>query len=164
MKCPGCANTLSAVSVENLTVDMCKSNGCGGIWFDQFELERTDDADRIGEELVAMQDSEAKHCSTVDQKRDCPKCAGVKLLRHYFSVKQEVLVDECPSCGGIWLDAGELKKIRSEFNTPEEKEAATKKYLASMFAPDPGNEPAQRGPQSLRPFARIVQFFSRSKA
>jgi hypothetical protein len=37
----------------------------------------------------------------------CPKC-GEPLAER---VLNEILVDECPSCGGLWLDRGELEKI-----------------------------------------------------
>jgi rubrerythrin len=37
----------------------------------------------------------------------CPKC-GTQLQRREYL---EVEVDECPSCGGIWLDQGELEEI-----------------------------------------------------
>jgi Zn-finger nucleic acid-binding protein len=36
------------------------------------------------------------------------------MLRRWFSRKREVEIDECPACGGHWLDAGELAKIRRE--------------------------------------------------
>ena len=40
-----------------------------------------------------------------------------------FSAKRRVEVDECPGCGGCWLDAGELEKIREELDeTTLEKE------------------------------------------
>jgi len=48
------------------------------------------------------------------RKRECPRCAGVKLCRHFFSAKRRVEVDECPGCAGYWLDAGELALIRTE--------------------------------------------------
>jgi Zn-finger nucleic acid-binding protein len=38
----------------------------------------------------------------------------VKLKRHFFSAKRRVEVDQCPNCGGYWLDAGELALIRAE--------------------------------------------------
>ena len=46
------------------------------------------------------------------------------MQRHYFTAKHEVEVDECPGCGGFWLDHGELEKIRSQFATEEERRAA----------------------------------------
>jgi Zn-finger nucleic acid-binding protein len=38
----------------------------------------------------------------------------VKLHRHFFSAKRRVEVDQCPNCGGYWLDAGELALVRAE--------------------------------------------------
>jgi Zn-finger nucleic acid-binding protein len=38
----------------------------------------------------------------------------MKLHRHFFSAKRRIEVDECPNCGGYWLDAGELAQIRAE--------------------------------------------------
>jgi Zn-finger nucleic acid-binding protein len=35
MKCPACKNVLQEMTVDNVTVDICKG-GCGGIWFDNF--------------------------------------------------------------------------------------------------------------------------------
>jgi Zn-finger nucleic acid-binding protein len=38
----------------------------------------------------------------------------MRLHRHFFSAKRRVEVDQCPNCGGYWLDAGELNQIRAE--------------------------------------------------
>lgn len=37
----------------------------------------------------------------------CPKC-GTRLNSHTL---HDVSVDECPSCHGVWLDAGELEAL-----------------------------------------------------
>lgn len=37
----------------------------------------------------------------------CPRCP-VELL---VSVREEIEIDCCPQCGGIWLDRGELMKM-----------------------------------------------------
>ena len=39
----------------------------------------------------------------------CPVCKDVTLL---MSEKNGVEIDYCPECRGIWLDRGELDKIR----------------------------------------------------
>ncbi len=52
MNCPACKNTLEAITIENITLDVCQ-NGCGGIWFDNFELMKIDEPDEYdGGELV----------------------------------------------------------------------------------------------------------------
>jgi len=113
MKCPACFNDLTAVQVGSLVVDVCQG-GCGGIWFDAFELQRADEAQEVaGERLLNIQRDERAQVDPA-RKRDCPRCSGVKLKRHFFSPKRRVEVDECPSCGGYWLDAGELAQIRLE--------------------------------------------------
>jgi Zn-finger nucleic acid-binding protein len=113
MKCPACFNPLSEIQVGSLKVDVCQG-GCGGIWFDAFELQRVDEeAEAAGERLLDIQRDESIHVDPA-RKRECPRCEGFKLKRHFFSAKRRVEVDECPNCGGYWLDAGELAQIRLE--------------------------------------------------
>ena len=42
MKCPACSNRLQEMTVAGVTVDICK-DGCGGIWFDNFEMKKFDE-------------------------------------------------------------------------------------------------------------------------
>ena len=58
------------------------------------------------------------------------------MLRHFSSVKRRVTVDECPSCGGYWLDVGELAAIRTEFETEEERNLAAAHYFSELFDPE----------------------------
>lgn len=113
MKCPACFNELTLLQVGDVLVDVCQG-GCGGIWFDAFELQRVDEQGEVaGERLLHIERDETV---VVDRtrKRACPRCGDVKLHRHFFSAKRRVEVDECPSCGGYWLDSGELEQIRAE--------------------------------------------------
>ena len=104
-------------------MDVCRG-GCGGIWFDHFELARVDQAhEQLGEALAAIEfDPDA----VLLQKRPCPKCPDIKMLQHQFSPAKPVIVDECPNCGGIWLDGGELAEIRQPADTVDRKEVARK--------------------------------------
>lgn len=113
MKCPACFNELSELHVSNFRVDVCQGR-CGGIWFDAFELQRVDEEkEAVGERLLEIRRDERIIVDTT-RKRECPRCAGVKLMRHFSSPKRQVEVDECPNCAGYWLDAGELGRIRQE--------------------------------------------------
>ena len=132
MKCPACVNMLQEMTVGDVAVDVCKG-GCGGLWFDNFELKKFDEPhESAGEALL---DIERDESIIVDhsKKLKCPKCDDVVMMRHFFSVKKEAEVDECPGCGGIWLDAGELRNIRSLFNTEEERNKATEGYFEEVF-------------------------------
>ena len=113
MKCPACFNQLTELHVGNLVLDACQG-GCGGIWFDAFELQKVDEErETAGEPLLNILRDERLMVDK-SRKRECPRCAGVKLHRHFFSAKRRVEVDQCPGCAGYWLDAGELALIRAE--------------------------------------------------
>jgi Zn-finger nucleic acid-binding protein len=82
------------------------------------------------------------------------------MMRHFYSVKQRVEVDECPGCGGYWLDVGELTGIRKEFKTEEERRKAAEGYFSEIFDTHlaamraKGQEQAERA----RNIARIFRF------
>ena len=40
----------------------------------------------------------------------CPRCTGKLHAEKY----DEVGIDRCDTCGGVWLDAGELEQINAE--------------------------------------------------
>jgi Zn-finger nucleic acid-binding protein len=123
---------MEEVTIEGIAVDVCRE-GCGGIWFDAFELKKVDEKhESAGESLL---DYGRREDIAVDHsgRHTCPKCLDMLMMRHFFSVKQAVEVDECPSCGGFWLDAGELAGIRDQFENEEEKKEAAEKYYEEIF-------------------------------
>src|SRR5206468_172572 len=72
------------------------------------------------------------------RRYSCPRCDRVVLMRHFTSVLHDVEVDECPGCGGFWLDAGELARLRAENFEPGDREklqaAATQGPVVAEFA------------------------------
>ena len=93
-----------------MTVDICLG-GCGGIWFDAAELERV--SARAATTLHTIwQVPSAK--VTLAEPRMCPRCADQALERKWFSDAKQVEIDQCPKCGGVWLDAGEFTRIYNE--------------------------------------------------
>ena len=62
--------------------------------------------------LKAKQESEAKETVKQSAELKCPRC-GETLKEQTF---QKILIDQCPSCHGIWLDAGELEQIAGKEN------------------------------------------------
>jgi len=138
------------MTVGDVTVDVCKG-GCGGIWFDQFEFKKFDEPhESQGQALLEIERNPAL---TIDHTKrlKCPRCDNVVMMRHFFSVKKEVDVDECPGCGGFWLDAGELCKIRSLFNTEEERHKAADEYFSEVF----GDEFAAMQAESEEKLAKV---------
>src|SRR6266581_4539115 len=130
MKCPACDRPLTEVQVGAVVVDACQG-GCGGVWFDAFELQKVDEeSEETGERLLEIQRDE-RVVVDLARKRECPCCAGIKLKRHFFSAKRRVEVDECPNCAGYWLDAGELAQIRAEKSQTARAEEAARSGVST---------------------------------
>ena len=159
MECPACGNQMQETTVGDVKVDVCKG-GCGGVWFDQFELKKFDEPhEEAGRELL---DVEGDQSITLDRTKslNCPRCGGFKMLRHFFSIKHEVEVDECPNCAGYWLDAGELRKIRSQFETEAERRQAAREYFQQVFGDElAANEAADQAKAAkARKVANMFRF------
>ena len=117
LKCPACTFELTEFTLGGISLDACHG-GCGGIWFDAFELQRLDEQHELPDQHLLRIQINPRIKVDYGRKRTCPRCEGVKLQRHFYSARREVEVDHCPGCGGYWLDAGEFEKIRGERNAP----------------------------------------------
>lgn len=117
LNCPACNFGLTEFTLGGITVDACHG-GCGGIWFDAFELQHLDEERELPDEYLLRIQINPRIKVDFSRKRACPRCPGVMLQRHFYSVRREVEVDHCPGCGGYWLDAGEFEKIRRETSAP----------------------------------------------
>ncbi len=151
MKCPNCANTLSERMIENIKLDVC-DNGCGGIWFDRFELKKFDEArEPNAESLLNLKIRHHKKPDANTQLK-CPKCADRIMMRHFSSLKKQVQVDHCPECAGYWLDASELTAIRNEYNSDAERQAAAENLVSETLksAPNSDFETARKIGHALR--------------
>ena len=69
-------------------------------------------------------------------------------------------IDECPECGGIFLDAGELAHIRSEFPTEEARHAAADAYFKEVVDPllDEQRHESQAELERAQTFAHAFRF------
>jgi Zn-finger nucleic acid-binding protein len=158
--CPACGHALTTRIAGAVTVDVC-DGGCGGIWFDHEELQKVDEqSESAGESLL---DVERDPNLAVDptKRYGCPRCAdGVVLMRHFWSVKRATAIDECPECGGIFLDAGELASIRSEFPTEAARHAAADAYFKEVVDPllDEERHESQEELERAQKFAHAFRF------
>jgi Zn-finger nucleic acid-binding protein len=159
MDCPACATTLTQTKAGEILVDAC-AGGCGGLWFDNFELMKVDEpAESAGAELL---DIPRDASIEVDHEaaRTCPKCEDTAMLRHLFNPAHKVEVDECPRCAGVWLDAGELSDIRTGTGSDEERKQAAEAYFDDIFGKDLAKMKESRDAQSekVRRFAHLFRF------
>ena len=160
MSCPACGHVLSSQTAGDVTVDVC-DGGCGGIWFDHFELKKLDEpTESAGEALLDARRDPGVVVDPTERYR-CPKCTDdVVLMRHFWSVKRDVTIDECPECGGIFLDAGELGRIRDDFPSEEARHAAADAYFHEVVDPLLENQRAadQAELERAQKFAHAFRF------
>jgi Zn-finger nucleic acid-binding protein len=127
MDCPVCGKSMVEEIFGNIRVDVCK-NGCKGIWFDWGELKELDESNEgAGEALEEALKS--PRINDADRgKLQCPKC-GIAMHAHKYKNAKEVNVDECYGCGGFFLDSGELREIRENYMSSEERDAYIQKLI-----------------------------------
>ena len=113
-----------------VSVDVCV-NGCKSMWFEWQELIRLDEkSEGLGEALTkALNYPRVNDASRLPLK--CPKC-GIQMQAHKYKSAKEVNIDECYSCGGFFLDSGELSEIRENFMTEKERYEYCQKLLGGI--------------------------------
>lgn len=152
MKCPRTGTDLKPVTIDGITVDL--SEACGGVWLDNYELIKFDEIHEAGgDKLVKLMEQYRSDAVDLEARLQCPKCADMVMARHYYSPLREIEIDRCPNCGGVWLDAGELAKIRERFPTQADRERASEALVQAAFA-DPRFEAALQDSQAAVDAAR----------
>lgn len=131
--CPACGEIMKKLAFPeyNFSIDICV-DGCGGIWFDNNELQKFDEQTDNIEKI--LKEFENKTFKEVDKSitRYCPVCA-VKMVKNYCSVKHEIQVDECYNCGGKFFDRGELISFRAQYKDEKERTEAVEKLAENLF-------------------------------
>lgn len=148
MRCPACGRPMREIPVGGIPLDVC-DGGCGGIWFDNFELRKIARAGGPLPEALVQINWDPAVAVDPGKKRGCPRCEGVIMLRHFYGVKREVEIDECPRCAGIWLDRGELEAIQAQYGSDEEKQAAEQRFAEWC---SPTTEKKEGVPDSVLPY------------
>ncbi|MBN8548646.1 MAG: zf-TFIIB domain-containing protein [Deltaproteobacteria bacterium] len=127
MQCPACSRPLKEVTAGDIQVDVCHG-GCGGIWFDDGELDQFDEQSEIAAEVLLKEENGATVKTDGKSLRHCPRCENEVLVRQFFDPKNQVEINQCWKCCGIWLDRGELATIRSQFKTATDRAKAINEY------------------------------------
>lgn len=109
--CPACGASMKKIFIPSagINIDIC-SESCGGLFFDNQELQKfnksSDDISEIKNIL------EGKTFVSVDENktRTCPSCEKPMVKTNIKGLN--VQIDTCYTCGGVFLDNGELDTIR----------------------------------------------------
>lgn len=84
----------------NIIIDVCPK--CHGVWLDKGELDKILKDKKLSNYLT-------KHVGTKSRSpMVCPRCGNTMDLE----TAEDVEVDVCLSCGGVWLDEGELEELK----------------------------------------------------
>ncbi len=86
---------------RRVEVDACPR--CGGIFLDKHEIRALTGSARLDRLLTRYLGLDA------DSPLVCPHCGGLRDGEDVGNVR----VDVCLRCNGVWLDAGELERLRS---------------------------------------------------
>jgi len=126
--CPRTRTPLKKVTLDGVDIDI--SEGCGGVWFDNYELQKfTEMEDSAGDQLVEILKPFYTDAINHQEALSCPKCDNIILMRNFYSSKMEVEIDTCPNCGGVWLDPGDLNRMRSLFSSNKEREEYAREFV-----------------------------------
>ena len=119
--CPACGEVMEKIYIERNKhhIDVCL-NGCGGILFDNKELDKYENDSDSAEEIFEA--IEGKKFISVDEskQRICPICSSV-MVKTMANPARNVEIDCCYTCGAKFLDNKELGKIKEYKNTQEDK-------------------------------------------
>lgn len=116
MNCPRCNSNLSTTEIQNITIEMCPS--CDGLWLDKFEITKilNCESDSIkSSEIAAALEKDKNINNTENKSIKCPACSS-EMTNTSYMFNNNINVDLCPKCFGIWLDDGELKEIINHMN------------------------------------------------
>lgn len=113
LSCPHCHSRMAKVEAAGVTVDRCTE--CGGIWLDYKELDR---GLQSGKKKLAKVDTGGKRDGKgAHMLRYCPRDKAL-MVTMVDGNQTHVEFEQCTICGGMFLDAGELKDL-AEFTISE---------------------------------------------
>jgi Zn-finger nucleic acid-binding protein len=140
---------------EGIEIDVCPITK--GIWLDLGELSA----------LIGLEADLPFFREALAESRDTiwpSPVANCRLREIRFHPEHDVVIDYCPLSGGIWLDAGELDKLKQiarQLQPPFSPAVGALRSIPTRLPPASGNAPA---PQIPRPAGRPLPPRPRKKA
>lgn|GEM_PF-3148693 len=109
-RCPKCKLQAKQIRYEGVPIYSCGS--CGGHWMSGARLDVILDRRELEmPEAVQQKMMDLADASNSTEKLWCLTC-GTEMIKESFKYWDEIQIDRCPKCGGIWLDRGELEKCQ----------------------------------------------------
>ena len=137
MLCPGDNTVMHPVAVpshygQKVVIDQC--GGCGGLWFDAFELYQVKQG---SDELIGELNADGlRESSAIEQAfLRCPRDQSTLFQFDDPRFPKSIILMRCPTCQGFWLNRGEFAKYqqaRQNLNSPREKKRADERLDAEV--------------------------------
>ncbi|HUJ71363.1 MAG TPA: zf-TFIIB domain-containing protein [Verrucomicrobiae bacterium] len=115
MNCPRCNSILCTIDDSGVQVEVCPD--CKGEWLPAGELEKlVEHHERkfTPEEIASLDAVNKEHFTPAECDHDelhCPQCVTVEMTHFNYGDTSGIILDKCPTCGGIWTDKGQLEKV-----------------------------------------------------
>ena len=115
MECAGCKGEMQELELDGVMIDRCER--CGGVWLDAGEADDLVKKTPTPREALQKKKLELLRqwkVAAVDPRevdRACPRC-DKNLLRVNYKDIPGLQVDKCQDDCGMYLDKGELDKVR----------------------------------------------------
>ena len=133
MKCPRTQTKLTRINVGKVPVFV--SEACGGVFLENQALTLFESPQEERGRALEKHLRQFHHAlPALGERVDCPACIDTVMLRRFYSPLHVVEIDECPGCGGIWLDSGELSQLQQLMLNPKER-ALLRQQLISEHRP-----------------------------
>jgi Zn-finger nucleic acid-binding protein len=100
---------MQIVAYEGIYLDRCV--GCKGLWFDALEHEHL--AAIEGSEAIDLGSDELGERFNDIDDIDCPNCSA-PMLKMVDARQHHIWYESCPSCFGVFFDAGEFRDYKEK--------------------------------------------------
>lgn len=111
--CPACLMAMRPNPTGGFEVEVCYL--CGGMWLEKGETEKLLTREQLPYSLLNPPSSSQASVLVPHGQRGCPKCEDPLQVADIEGVDAE----GCCSCGGLWLERGELKELREKLGYSE---------------------------------------------
>jgi Zn-finger nucleic acid-binding protein len=125
---------------DKVSYDVCST--CGGLWLDRGELDKVASQTPGSVEqstLFNLREMEARNLDNpmlrerLSLIRECLR-DGQRMVKMQFMGDAPIVMDYCKTCGGLWLDKGELSEINRYIKWFDKKAAPSRfdRFLRHM--------------------------------
>lgn len=139
MQCAACGAPMIVVEYQGVELDWCPE--CGGIWFDNEELDfllQGAGVDSSALEFSAAARGEARRAG--EHTRRCPRCSR-RMAKRTVGHGHTVILDQCPR-HGLWFDKGELAAML-QASVPQQDWKRVAGFLGAVFPGEGKNKEAE---------------------